>query len=438
MRTLAAAVYIAGSCCIVVGCAGEARYVEQGQLYASQRKYGQAIEQYMMALEENPDSALAHLNIGLVYLATGRFDEAAKAIEESRSVKETDDAIVALSMVHYQQKQYTEAAKLMELALQRSPDKAIHHYRLGLIREQAGDVARAVDAFQMTITQDPGLIDARIRLGLALKQLQRFDEALDVLKEAVRDMRDANAEVGVVSNLQVALGEVYEAMKMNDYAEHSFKLAVKNGPKNGAAIAGLGRIMRARGEIEAAIEMLTAAIRKVPNDGRVRLEIGFAYEEFRLEPQAIESLKKAIELDKRLTGAYPVLLELMAKHNASSTDTINVLAIAAEVMPDDLDIQIRYGKAAYKRKEYAPATEAFEKAIELEPANIEANYYLGLSQAAVGNIDEAVNSANALQYLDPNKAADLIRAIESGAVDGNGSVKKKKKKKKKKKRKKRR
>jgi tetratricopeptide (TPR) repeat protein len=435
----AAVGWLAVAAAVAAGaCASEAAYIEQGQSLVAQRKYDQAIEQFMAALEENPDSAQAHLNLGLVYLAMRRYAEASKAIEQSRSIDDSENAIVALAMVFYQQKQYAEAAAMMEEALRRSPDRADHHLRLGIIRRQAGDLERAAESLQMAITQDPRLVEARIQLGLSLRDLKRYQEALDVLKDAVRDMRESDE---AVAEVQTALGEVYEAMELTDYAEHSFKLAVKNDATYGPAIAGLGRMMRKNGDIEAAIEMLAqAATRKVPKDPRVHLELGLAYKEYRLEPKAIGALTEAIRLDPRQLEAYSPLLELLDKRKASAEETFKVLAKAAKVMPDDVEIQIRFGTAAYARKQFQPAIDTFKHVItDLEPAHIEANFQLGLSQVGAGQLDEATQTANALQYLDPDKATELMQAIQAGPAgdDDEEDGKKKKRKKRKRKRKKR-
>lgn len=413
-------------------CASEAMYIEEGRALLGQRKYEEAIEQFLSALEANPDSAKAHLNLGLVYLAMERYPEATKAIEQSRAIEDSDEAIVALATVFFQQKKYTEAAALMQEALQRSPERADHHLRLGIIRRRAGDLERAIESLQMAITQDPAMLEARIQLGLCLKELKRYDEALDVLKDAVRDMRENDENVAEV---QAALGEVYEAMALTDYAEHSFKLAVKNDPANGPGIAGLGRALRKKGKIEEAIEMLAqAAARTAPNSPPILLELGLAYKEFRLEDQAVETLTKAIQLDPRQVNAYAPLLDLLDKRKASADEVFKVLAKAASAMQDDIDIQIRFANAAHKKRQYQPAIKALTHVItDLDPTHVEATFLLGLNQLAADQIDEATQTANALQYLDPDKAVELIRMIQAGPPN-DGKKKKRRKRRRKKRR----
>jgi tetratricopeptide (TPR) repeat protein len=402
---------------LATACASEAKYIEQGRLLLEQHEYDAAIEQFMAALEENPTSPQAHLNLGLVYVAQKRYDEAIKAIEQSLKSNESEDALVAMAIVYSQKQDFATAVSFMEKALQRAPDRASHHYRLGMIRRSAGDVERAADDFRMAMSQDPDLVEARVELGLTLKELKRYEEALDVLKDAVKDLHDIDTDV---SGVQGALGEVYEAMEMLDYASHSFKLAIKNNASNADAIAGLGRVLRRQGSFEEAIELLAEGAQRMPQHAGIALELGLAYKDFRLEPQAIKELTRALQLDSTLAQGYAPLLQLLDEGKGSSEDVYKVVTAAASAIPDDIDIQLRAGKAASKHKEFDKAIEAYRRALEIEPSNVEANYHIGLAQLATGNFEGAMESLGALKYLDSAKAGELARAIEREQSSSTG------------------
>ncbi|OGQ83291.1 MAG: hypothetical protein A2289_08255 [Deltaproteobacteria bacterium RIFOXYA12_FULL_58_15] len=394
--------------CVAGSCASEAKFVEVGEQLLSQKKYDAAIEQFMLALSENPTSPRAHLNLGRTYFELKRFDEAIKAVEQSRSSEDSDDALVVLATIHFERKEYAQAAAFMGKALERSPDNAMHHFRLGMILKTAKDLERAADAFRMAMAQDPALIGPRVYLGLTLKDLMRYEEALEVLKDTVKDVRNMDQSV---SQVQSALGEVYEAMQMLDYAIHSYKLAIKNDKKSGTAIAGLGRIQRKQGQLEEAIELLADGAKRVPEHTGLALELGLAYKDFRLVPQAVQELNRVLNLDPSTTEAYRPLIELLEQQKAVDRLSV-VLTKAAVAMPDNLEIQLRAGKDAYERKRFDAAIAAFTRALDLERANIDANFYLGMAQAGTGDIEAATESLGALKYLDVGKAEELAKAIE--------------------------
>ncbi|MBI5510168.1 MAG: tetratricopeptide repeat protein [Deltaproteobacteria bacterium] len=405
MRPEVAALLLAAG----AACASEASYIEQGQKLALQKNYDAAIEQFMLAIGENPDSQGANLNLGLVYLEIGRVEDAEKAIEQSRKKGDSEEALVALAMIAHGKKDYRQAASLMESALKLAPNKALNHLRLGLIRKQGGDLERAAESFRMAMAQDPEMVDARVNLGLTLKQLQRHDEALEVLKDAVKDLRGAGSSVTAV---QAALGEVYESQQMLDYAIHSYKLALRTDPKNVTALAGIGRVLRAQLKYEEAIEVLGGAVVTLPKEPRIFLQLGLAYRDFHLEPQAIEALTKAIELDPPQDEAYVPLLGLMERSKAPADKVAKVLAAASAALPNDLALQLRAGEICLDRGDFPKAIEAFKRALEIEPANIDANHKLGLAYARAANFEAATQTYDILKYLDAAKAEDLKQTIE--------------------------
>src|SRR2546426_10550931 len=98
---------------LLCSCASDAKYVHEGERLAAAHQYDKAVQQFMAALERNPNASRAHLGLGKVYLETGRFDEATKTIEQARRIDDSEEALVALAMVDYAQKRYADAASLM-------------------------------------------------------------------------------------------------------------------------------------------------------------------------------------------------------------------------------------------------------------------------------------------------------------------------------------
>ncbi|MBL6949002.1 MAG: tetratricopeptide repeat protein [Rhodospirillales bacterium] len=67
---------------------------------------------------------------------------------------------------------------------QGNPQAGIH-YRQGLERDRAGDVAGAVEAFGEAVAIEPGYADAWMEMGLVFNRLNRLDDALEALRRAV-------------------------------------------------------------------------------------------------------------------------------------------------------------------------------------------------------------------------------------------------------------
>ena len=51
-------------------------YLDQGNIFLQQKRYQQAIEQFQLAIEVNPNSVMAHAGLGWAYYNNGMVDAA--------------------------------------------------------------------------------------------------------------------------------------------------------------------------------------------------------------------------------------------------------------------------------------------------------------------------------------------------------------------------
>ena len=51
-------------------------YLDQGNIFLQQKRYQQAIEQFQLAIEVNPNSVMAHVGLGWAYYNNGMIDAA--------------------------------------------------------------------------------------------------------------------------------------------------------------------------------------------------------------------------------------------------------------------------------------------------------------------------------------------------------------------------
>jgi len=71
--------------------------------------------------------------------------------------------------------------------LNRRPNHADLHYRLGLLLRQRGDIEAAIGSFRRAVAINPSYVKAQVKLGLALREAGHIEEAVATLKRAVED-----------------------------------------------------------------------------------------------------------------------------------------------------------------------------------------------------------------------------------------------------------
>jgi Tfp pilus assembly protein PilF len=146
---------------------------ERGELAA-------AAECYEEALALDPAQAPVHNNLGNVYQALGRGEEAVAAF---RSAIAADDAFAEahlnLGIALHQAGALEEAAESYRAALRRKPALALANVNLGYLLEQQGDASGAADSYRRAIAAQPDCAEAHFNHALLLLQAGDFARGWD-------------------------------------------------------------------------------------------------------------------------------------------------------------------------------------------------------------------------------------------------------------------
>lgn len=228
------------------------------------------------AIEEDPTSAVAHHNLGLVYVNKGFYEEAEekfkKALLLSPSYATRARIICAdnLSNVYRLQKRYKEALeelnKLMDLKLAYFAT----YQNLGVVYLDMGDEKKAVEMWEKGLRLNPQASGIYLNLGLHYLRKSEFSKARGCFKEAV-----------------------------------------KYDPDSSIGYFGLGRSLQEQGEIDSAIKALTEAVSIDPNYAFVHYYLGNLYKE-KSDPRALTEFKETIRLAPDFAEAHNNLAVLYA------------------------------------------------------------------------------------------------------------------------------
>lgn len=174
---------------------------------------------YRRAIELNPNYASAHLWYSWLLLALNRREEALAEIEQTRSiVQETDPhRLVAVrateAAAHYFAREFEQAARECEEALELNPNYFMLHFILGRAYARLGRKAQAIAELkpQRTSTGEIPLMDAA--LGLAYSMNGEIEQTRAVLAalQAVAEKRYVPATY--FGMLYAGLGDKQQALE---------------------------------------------------------------------------------------------------------------------------------------------------------------------------------------------------------------------------------
>ncbi len=302
---------------------------------------------------------------------------------------------------------WAAARQALEAILSLAPDDPLAHYQIGVLTApynarqayahfaaagQDPTLATAAQTLQETIaaTQVDNPAYQSAALGMALAGLEHWPQAEQAFATAAA-LDPTYAEAWAY----LALARAQQGKDAADAAAQAASLA----PQNALVTYLLGLTWRAGGDYTRSRLALAQAQQTEPQNPAFAAELGDAY---RLEgnlPLAEQWFRQAVVL----AGNADTFLNLLALFYADTLHNLtgNGLAVLQEATaqePSNATIQAAYGWVLFNLGQTEAAQEAVGAALDLEPDNPRALYYLGLITQAQGRREEAIGAL--LRLLD--------------------------------------
>ena len=150
-----------------------------GRAYFDQGRPQEALRQFDLAVELDPEFGLAHYGRGAVLHLQKRLTQAIGAYEEACRVQpDLFEALHDLGQAYSQTAQYAKAIVAYRKALALQPERPLVHSSLGEIHATQGHFEQAVRSYNTALEMDPGLTKTRDLLGRVYAAQARLEEAI--------------------------------------------------------------------------------------------------------------------------------------------------------------------------------------------------------------------------------------------------------------------
>lgn len=377
-----------------------------------------ALEQSVAA---DPDNIGARQALGVAYvrraaengdptfygLAERSFDEA-DALVPSDPLTLLGRGALALSLHDF--------ARAKELGLQVTDALPSSPDALGLLVDaqvELGDYDGAAITLQRMLDVRPGLP--------ALSRASYLRELHGDLPGAVDAMRRAEvAGTGAPfdrATVTVLLGDLYYESGQLDEALNAYDSSLDSSPGLVAGEVGTARVLAAKGEVAAAIEVLTAVVDRQPVPGALVL-LGELQESAGQTTQAVATheLVRAVASLQEQAGQV-VDLEMALFEADLGTDTGRAVALARrayEARPDNVFAADALAWALFRHGDAAAAVPFAEQATRLGTADAVVHFHAAEVFAAVGDAERAATALQVTVDLNPTSSlrhAEAVRAL---------------------------
>jgi tetratricopeptide (TPR) repeat protein len=259
-------------------------------------------------LARNPESWLAHNNLGTVLMEQGLTEDGVAQFRESLRINPAyEDARYNLGRYLQDQGRTEEAISQFRQALSTRPDYPDARNSLGNALLQQWRTSEALAEFHEALRLDPAFALARSNLGYALFLLGQTENAIAQYREA---LRIKPALTLALNNLRAALLQ----RRQTGNAIAQYREALRLNPSDVVAGNNLGCLLFQQGEAREAISRIQKALDLLPANRDLQNTLAWMLAtapqtSLRNGPRAVELVARASQSSG---GANPDILHILA------------------------------------------------------------------------------------------------------------------------------
>jgi tetratricopeptide (TPR) repeat protein len=228
----------------------------QADLFGRVEHLEEDIAELKEILAIDPQSAEAHMLLGLAYRALGAPQLAGEAKAELRQALDLNPNLVAaryvLAQVYLDMGRFDSARDEMQTALTQAPGQPQFLAVLGEAERQMGNPQRSVELNEQALKASPSFAEATYYLARAQLDLGQRDAAIKNLEQVAR----AGAPV---ADVYISLGGAYLDANRPDDAIAALEQGVRAAPARAALHIELARAYRVKGLLAKADQELVRA-----------------------------------------------------------------------------------------------------------------------------------------------------------------------------------
>jgi tetratricopeptide (TPR) repeat protein len=272
-------------------------YEEMVAMYGRSEYANKAIDEYRLAIENDPTSDYLNAGLAELYARTGRIKD---AVLEAQDILKRDgnnlDAHRLLGRIYLRSlgdmQNGTQSEEVLKLSVEQyqdivrlDPKSVEDHLLLGRLYRLNNDLVKAENEFKTAVSIQPNSEDAVTALAILYNEEGDTSRALEVL--------NAFPEASRSSKLYAALGYTYEQNKAYKKAIEAYQKSVELDHDNLDSVRGLAQNLLNDGQSEAALTQLKVVSEADPSDAQNYMRMAEIYRRSGRYDEALDSLKKA-------------------------------------------------------------------------------------------------------------------------------------------------
>lgn len=364
------------------------KQVDLARHYEAGGRFEDAKEIYLKLAAQHPFNADAHFHLGSFYARFGQLTKARHAFDEAMDVQPTHRATIeAMATLFGSVEKQNLSQDILTKSAQRDPTGP--GQRMKTIRNSldAGDyeyAAKLALGGQDMFPRQSGFVYLK---GLAYEGMGNLDKAKSAYQEAIKQDPTHHESYVALANLYFAQGKhVYAALTYGD--------AIRIDPSDKDSRFKQGYSYFKANEWARAANTWEDLLHYDPHNQKVRMLLPQAYYILAVEYNRAgesglgqTSFRKALSVNKNSGVWLPGSMQIlggMYRDKGMFRESLAAYQEAIELKPSDAQTYLGLGITYWKMKESGLARAAWNRSMELDPANNDARGWLLLAGKTSG------------------------------------------------------
>ena len=359
------------------------------------------------------------------------------AFKEVKSTEASAEYHFGMAQAYSADGQLDRAIEEYQATLSYDPKSALIHARLAAEYVKKGDLSRALEFAKLAITLDGHYTDARLLTAGLLVASKDFAAAI----------AEYNAVIAYSPNHEEAW--VYRAQTLTDMGQDAtalkqMKAFLAKNPESALGWYTVGRTEQRAVEMmesvedadprispagKAAADRAIAAYHKTlelrPSFEQASLQLGYLYEVLGNTKQAIKVYQQAYDEDEDPSCTQRLATVLLK--NERYAEALPYLQSLSYQDPDDLNVQVKLGLVQMELKRLDDSIKTFKKILSKNPEAERIHYYLGNLYAEQKKVDLAIESfrnvpVTSKLYGDSNLHIAYLQKVDGHLDDSRKTI----------------
>ncbi len=369
--------------------------------------FEEAIKQYKIMLEENPENTDIYFDLAGIQYYTGKYNDAIVTLNNiEKKIGLTEEISVQKEKTYIKLGDIDRAANEIQKLIDNFPDELRYQVMLADLYMANEHTEKAFEVYKNILEKDPSNPYAHLSLYDFYKSKNENKKASEHIKKAF-----ASPDLDIDSKVRILLSYYSATESENKLKKEAFelnKILIKTHPTEAKAYTIYADFLYREKKLEGAKENYLKAIEYDSSKFAIWSQLLFIESELQDNEAMLRDSKAALEIFPNQSIFYFFYgASNIQKKNYS--EAIEYLTIGKDYVLDNPSLLAQFyanlGDAYNGIKKYEESDNAYEEALKIEPKNIYVlnnySYYLSLRKEKLERAEELSALCN---ELEPDQA----------------------------------